>query len=367
MQPIRILHVFPSFAPGGVEGRIVDLANRLGDGFHHLVGALDGRVSAAARFDEATCHTLIDVSGLDGLRSWPAIARQLRTLAPDLLCTHNWGAIDWAIVTRLTPGRPHIHFESGFGKQEADRPFWRRSKMRRLALTKAACLVVPSFGLAELAVREKWVAPDRLRHIVNGVDARVYSRRPAGAPEADTPPLVVAVGGLRPEKCFHRLIAALPTDGPGSQALLEFCGDGICAADLKAQAAASPASRRIRFAGHVGDIRSHLARASVFAMSSVTEQMPNALLQAMAMELPVIAFDAGDIRRMLPEEQRSFVFAQDDEAGYRAGLARLLADTGLRHRLGTGNRTHVTRHYSMDAMVEAYRRLFQDTLRAARR
>lgn len=365
LQGQTVLHIFPSFALGGVEGRIVDIANRLGPDFRHLVGALDGRMTAAARFAEGTEWQAAEVRGLDSLRSWPAIRRTLARLSPDLLCTYNWGAIDWAMVARLTGFRRYIHFESGFGREEADRPLRRRSLMRRLALARTGAVVVPSFRLAGLAREEGWIEPRRIRHIVNGVDAEHFALA-EGRRRAE-PPVILAVGGLRPEKRFDRLVAIFAGSEAASRAVLEVCGDGAGMAALRAQADASGAGDRIRLHGHVGDIRPHLGAASVFAMSSATEQMPNALLQAMASELAVIAFDAGDIRHMLPAEQHEFLFAQDDEAGYRAGLARLLDDPELRRRLGRENRAHVLRHYRMDAMVEAYRRLYHDVMTADRR
>lgn len=364
MHARRILHIFPSFAPGGVESRIVDVANRAGPDFHHLVGALDGRMTAAVRFAEATSRSAVEVRGLDSPRAWPAIRRILAELSPDLLCTYNWGAIDWAIVARLVGWRRHIHFESGFGREEASRPLRRRSLARRVALARTAAVVVPSFRLADLVREEKWVDAGRIRHIVNGVDAAYFA--PGGARRAE-PPVVLAVGGLRPEKRFDRLVAIFAGSGLAERATLEICGDGSGMAALRAQAEASGATGRICLRGHVDDIRPRLAAASVFAMSSATEQMPNALLQAMAMELPVIAFDAGDIRRMLPPAQHPFVIAQEDEGGYRTGLARLLDDPGLRRELGRENRAHVLRHFTMDAMVEAYRGLYRDAMAADRR
>jgi glycosyltransferase involved in cell wall biosynthesis len=104
----------------------------------------------------------------------------------------------------------------------------------------------------------------------------------------------------------------------------------------------------------------------VFALTSATEQMPNALLQAMAMARPVVAFDAGDVARILPDSDPGQVLAQDDEDGFTAALARLLGSHALRQRLGRENRARAEQAYDMTAMVAAYDRLYRAALEGAR-
>jgi glycosyltransferase involved in cell wall biosynthesis len=365
-SPARILHVFPSFSVGGVELRIADVANRLGDGFVHEAIALDGRSEAMQRlWAETPWRMRAAADGLNGVRRLPAIWARLRALRPDLVCTYNFGAMDWALANTYGVRRPHIHFESGFGPDEAIRPRRVRSAYRRLALTGVRRLVVPSEALRRIALGERWVARDRVQLVANGVDLSWYDPQiavPTLPGLADAPVAVVAVSPLRAEKRLDRLIDLFAAGTAGTGARLVLCGDGPCARQLHHQAAKSPAAARIQFAGHLSDVRAALSGEVVFAMTSETEQSPNALIQAMAMRRPVVAFAAGDIPRILPPEQRVHVHAQWDVEGFAASLRRLVIDPGYRRVLGAANRARAEAGHDMDRMVAAYRDLYTQAL-----
>ena len=356
----HILHIFPSFATGGVQLRIVDIANRLGDTFTHTALALDGRTEAAARvWPETSFVAKADPRWPSRFTALPALRRCVRSYSPDLVCTYNWGSMHWAFAA-ATLTLPHLHFESGFSVDEATAPRLRRSLFRRLALRRVKALVVPSKTLFELARARRWARAGRLRWIVNGVDVSYYRRAEAPLPQTMEKPRIVSVAPLRREKRLDRLIAAAASLGRRVELCL--CGDGPERAALAAMAGEAGGHAEVVFLGNQTDIRPALEQSDVFAITSQTEQMPNALLQAMAMALPVVAFDAGDIRRILPEPQRAFVFAQDDERGFRDGLAALLQDPALRRRLGGLNRAGVNAEYSMEDMVAAYRALYEDAI-----
>lgn len=267
--------------------------------------------------------------------------------------------MDWALALSFT-SVPHLHFESGFGPEEAAGPLHRRSLMRRLALRRVKRLVVPSVTLGQLATAEKWVAADHMSVIPNGVD--LDHIRPVDK-AADRTPVVLALAPLRSEKRLDRLIALfldVHVNVPGAK--LVIAGDGPCRAALEADCKRYDLGDHVVFKGHLDDIGQAFAEADIFAMTSETEQMPNALLQAMAAGLPVVAFSAGDIAHMLPYPQKSFVVPQGDNEGFRHGLTRLLEDASLRHRLGRENRSHVERTYDAARMVAAYDRLYRDAL-----
>jgi len=340
--------------------RVIDVAHRLGAAYTHACISLDGDTGMLARMPPSAQFRLLTSRRLPaGLRGCREMARLIRRSAADLVCTYNWGSMDWALAAGWLAPAAHLHFESGFGPEEAVRTLRRRDVYRRLALRRTDRLIVPSLTLERLARARRWIDPDRLRHVPNGVDTRWYCRSIRRA-DATAAPRLAAVAPLRREKRLDRLIDALRQASSG--ATLTICGDGPERAALESQVRDAGLGERVRFVGLVKDIRPFLDSADIFAMTSETEQMPNALLQAMAMELPVIAYDAGDIRHILPDAQSPFVVAQSDGDGLAEGLRRLIADPALRMDLGRANRRRVEEAYAMEAMVSAYDSLYRDAI-----
>nr|WP_246513884.1 glycosyltransferase family 4 protein [Neoroseomonas soli] len=350
------MHVFSTFAIGGPQVRFATVANRLGPAFRHAVVAMDGRLEARALLDPRLDIAFPEVSIVKGdswrnLRSFRALLRGMR---PDLLVTSNWGTIEWAIARRGL-GLRHLHAEDGFGPEESAQQIPRRVLARRLLL-RSATVVLPSHVLWRIA-REAWRLPEaRLRLVPNGVDLARFPARTASAPCGD-PPVIGTVAALRPEKNIGRLVRAFALLPASLPARLVIVGDGPERREVEALAATRGLTDRILFTGHAADPASHYRGFDLFALSSDTEQMPLSLLEAMATGLPVAATDIGDVRAMLSEANRPQIVPRSDE-DLAAALATLVADADLRRRLGAANRCRAEEHYSLDRMVEAWRRLF---------
>ena len=101
-------------------------------------------------------------------------------------------------------------------------------------------------------------------------------------------------GGLRGEKNLHLLLKAFGEAALPDNSHLALVGDGPDRAELEQLAARLGIGPRVSFRGHASDMSQVMPAFDVFVMSSRTEQTPNALLEAMACGLPVIATDVGD-------------------------------------------------------------------------
>lgn len=150
---------------------------------------------------------------------------------------------------------------------------------------------------------------------------------------------VLAVARLVPQKGLDLLIRAwgrLQDDPRLHDWRLVLVGDGPERQALAALAAREGVSERVHFEGFQPNPGRYLARASVFVLPSRYEGMPNALLEAMAAALPVVVTDAspGPLE-MVDPEVTGLVVPRENVEALAAALARLLADSELRQRLGT--------------------------------
>jgi glycosyltransferase involved in cell wall biosynthesis len=359
----HVLHIFPSFGIGGVPLRMVRIINHLGERFRHTVIALDNNFEAAAGVAGDIDVNLLSMQSprRGALRAVAGSALALRRLRPDLLLTYNWGAIEWAMASRLFPVSRHVHLEAGFGKGEADSQIPRRVLFRRWALARCALVVVPSRSLEDLA-RRVWRLPvTRVAYVPNGVNtARFSSPVRDGVPGFTRRPNELVIGTvapLRPEKNVGRLLRVFATLENSLTVRLVVAGDGIERGSLERLAAELGIAQRVIFTGQVAP-ESVLGTFDIFALSSDTEQMPNALLEAMAASRAIAAVDVGDVKSIVCEDNREFIIARDDGPGFAAAITRLARDPEMRDALGLKNRQRVTAEFSQERMFSAYFEVF---------
>jgi glycosyltransferase involved in cell wall biosynthesis len=177
--------------------------------------------------------------------------------------------------------------------------------------------------------------------------------------------VVGAVGHLRPEKNLPRLLEAVAACARERDVHALLLGDGPEKAQLAELASRADLRGRVHFAGYQADPRAFYRAMDVFALSSDTEQMPIALLEALASSLPAISTDVGDVRAILPPGQASFVvpLGPTSAADYAGALSKLLGDAALRAGLGRANRERVAADFTLERMVASYRELYRSVAR----
>lgn len=348
--------------------RTVTLINALGSNVRHTIIATNGRYGAADRLRSDVLFQLIPPPPGKG-RLWYSVtlARLLRTIKPDLLLTYNWGAIDAVIAGVIERVCPVLHGEDGFGPEEAVTLKRRRVLTRRLVLRRIYRTIVPSKVLFDIARDRFRVPAAKLAHIPNGVDQDRFRqernlewRRSHRIP--DEAVLCGAVGALRPEKNLDLLIRAF--DRAHGNTWLAVVGEGPCRADLEQAARGVGASARIIFVGPVADPAPLYRSLDIFAVSSLTEQMPLSVLEAMASGLPVLATDVGDIREMLgPTGVRGETLVRPrDLDAYADALAALALDAARRLQLGDQNRQRCVQRYALQNMIRSYRHTYESAI-----
>jgi len=383
--PRTLLSVFATFAVGGQQVRFAALANRYGPRYRHLIVPMDGNDACRERLSPLLDVSFPSVPIRKGatLANLRAFRRFLREHRPDVLVTHNWGSIEWAMAvlpalirpTLIRPGlfrpapvRPapvrqvhirHVHIEDGFGPEERDTQIRRRVLTRRLALHWST-VALPSQTLVRIATGTWRLDPQFVHYIPNGIDLGRFPGTHHPDVAAAWPgegPVVATVAALRAEKNLGRLLRAFATATAARPARLVIVGDGPERAGLEALAAALGIARRVSFLGHAADPAPLYAGFDLFALSSDTEQMPIAVIEAMAAGLPVAATDVGDVRAMLAEENAPWIAPRDD-AALAASLTALLDDAALRSRIGAANRARALAAFDQERMFAAYAALF---------
>ncbi len=367
---VHILHLHSSFDLGGKEARAVRLMNAFGKRARHtIVSGVEGAVGARAAIAKGVAYEIAQdpppLTGKPSVARYEAIARYMRRF--DLVLTYNWGAVDGVMAARVfAKGAPPIvHHEDGFNADEADGLKRTRNYYRRLALGAAHALVVPSERLEQIALTA-WKQPaGRVHRISNGIPTRLY----AGRPDAKAipgfvkgkEPVVGTLAGLRAVKDLPLMVRAV--GGVPQNVRLVIVGEGPERQGIENQAAAMFMGDRVHLPGFLPDPHRYIGHFDVFMLTSLSEQQPISVMEAMAAGLPVVAPRVGDIAAMVAPENLPFLADRRSEVELRDRLAPLIADPALRASVGAANRARAAAMFDEDAMIAAYARLYEGAMR----
>lgn len=368
--PIRVLHLHSSFSLGGKEARAVRLMNLMGDRAHHtILSAVPDALGAREAIDPAIVVDFPrDAPALHG-KPAPGRYRELASymLNFELVLSYNWGAMDGVMAHRIYWNRwwhfmppSLIHHEDGFNEDESVRRNWKRNLFRRVGLKHALGVVVPSTLLQRIAA-EEWKA-DRVHLIRNGIDTAAYAAPPAAPiPGFERRPGDVVIGtvaGLRKVKDLPRLVRAVV--GLPANVRLVIVGEGPERDVIAAEAAACGLADRLVMPGFMAEPARWIGHFDLLALSSLSEQAPIAVIEAMAAGLPVVSPDVGDVAAMVSDANRRFIAG--DETAFRASLAELAGNQALRSEIGAANRRLAAERFDETTMVDGYEKLYARAL-----
>lgn len=368
--PVRILHLHSSFDLGGKEARAVRLMAAWGDRARHTIvsgvpEALGARNAIPAGVAYEIAQNPPPLTGKPSVARFEAIARYMRRF--DLVLTYGWGAIDGAMAARAfaTGAPPVVHHEDGFDIDEADGLKVTRNVYRRMALGAARALVVPSHTLEGIALTAWKQAPGRVHRIAYGVATALYAKPPKpdaipGLVKRDGEVVIGTLASLRAVKDLPMLVRAV--GGLAGRIRLVIVGEGPERARIEGAAVAMGLSDRLVMPGLLLDPHRYIGLFDILALSSLSEQFPTAVVEAMAAGLPIASAPGGDIADMIAPENRPYIPPLHHEVFLRDALQPLVAHEAGRRHIGSLNRAKAQAEYDEAAMIDRYRALYEDAL-----
>ena len=197
------------------------------------------------------------------------------------------------------------------------------------------------------------VPRQRLTVIVNGVDTEFF--QPPAAAVRRGPPRVLSVARLVPDKDHDTLIRAFGLVSPRHpEAELWLVGDGPRRAAVQQLIERTLPPGKVRFFPGQVDLRPFLHQASLMALSSINEALPNVVVEAMASGLPVVATRVGGLPEVVVPGETGWLVPPGDVPALAAAMGHLLGDPEAREVFGRAGRERVKRDFSLAVMVRRH-------------
>jgi glycosyltransferase involved in cell wall biosynthesis len=379
---VRVLHVITRLTLGGsAENTVASTLGLMRAGYECTLaaGLMDSDADVVADARRRGC-TVVDVPslrrevGAHDLAALAQLVRLMRRYSPAVVHTHTSKAgFTGRLAARIARvpvviHQPHGHIFYGYYGPRTTALY---IALERLAARWTDVMITLTPRGTEEHLGQGIGRPAQYVSVPSGVPtAALRERAPARAAArarlglAPNDFVVAALGRFVPVKGFDLLVAALPRlaqDAPGARLLL--IGDGPERARLTALATRLGVSDRITITGATADVGAFLAAADVFAAPSRNEGMGRALVEAMALGLPVVGAAVGGIPAVVTDGVCGRLVPAGDAGALAQALGDLARDEALRAKLG-GAAVERAEAFSTPVADAAMRAVYDDLARA---
>jgi glycosyltransferase involved in cell wall biosynthesis len=369
-MPMNILHVVPSFGLGGMERVICSIVNHTFSKYQHYIMSLDGNSSAFRWIQSDQIQYLNFCKDGKSSEFFKKMYKAINNISPDLLMTYNWGGTDAIWVGKLAGVKNIVHNEHGFSIEEAKITALKRDICRFVTYRMVSRLVTVSSNL-KFSIQEKYcLRGNRIKIIPNGIDSDYYSpdlrvrqdvREKLDIGSEDF--VIVFSGRLDPVKNFELLMEVFRyCHMEDKNVKLLIVGDGPERPKIEQLSIQKNLHTAVVMVGQKFDVLPYLRAGDVFLLTSLTEQMPLTILEAMSVGLPVIASDVGEIRTIIDDGKDGFLRnIADGYAGFASALLSL-KDSSNRQTMSQGARSKIVSGFQEAKMVQRYQTLIDKLL-----
>ncbi len=364
----RVLFLIDELDVGGTEQQILELVKRLDRAkYTPMVCCFrPGRVSREIESAGVPVFVLAKRAKLDP-RLIAGLVRLMRRERIDLVQTYLFTANTWGRLAAILAGVPVI-ISSERNVDMWEEPF--KQVIGRWLDRWTYMTIGNSRAVKDYLVR-KGLRPERVQVIYNGVD-------PGRFEGPVTPGVTKAELGIAPHHSVVGLLARLePQKDPGAflqaasmivqklpNVSFLVIGGGSMQPALEREAQALGLGRRMVFTGARRDVPGLLAACDVSAMSSVKEGMSNTIMESMAAGKPMVATEVGGNAELIVDGETGFLVPPRDPSALADGILRVLEDPALAKSMGLQGRARISRQFSVEAMVSATERLYDDAVRS---
>lgn len=374
-----VMHVMYRFDTGGLENGVVNLINHMAaDAYRHMVVAL----SEVSDFRHRITRTDVEFVALhkppgQGLWQFPKLYRLFRQHRPQIVHSRNLAALEVQLPAWAAGVPVRIHGEHGRDVGDLDGCNVALQRVRRFYRPFVQHYIALSRDLADYLGAKVGVPAKAITQIYNGVDTGRFQPHAGGpVPIAGCPfdPaqhwIVGTVGRMQAVKnqvllaeAFVRALAVAPQ--LAGRMRLAMAGDGPLRAQAQKVLEEAGLAALAWLPGERSDVADFMRGLHAFVLPSLAEGISNTILEAMSSGLPVVATNVGGNADLVMRSVTGHIVASADPAAMAARLVELADGPEKARAMGRAGRQRVLDRFSLQAMVCAYRNVYDRQMRRA--
>jgi L-malate glycosyltransferase len=369
-QRTRLLFVIGTLEVGGAETQLVELICRLNrERFDPALcclgetGPLAPRVEAsgariyALRFKGFKQRSYV-ASFPHVLRTLWRFWRTIRKERPEILhAMLFWAYILSAFVGRTARVPVIVASRRSLGLFKAEKPHF--LFIERMANRLTDLVIANSAAVRMDAIEREHLDRKRVLVVYNGLDFQRFRARNAIAPELSVEPKVLVVANLIAYKGHRHFLAAWPgVLRRFPQARAQFAGQGPMLESLLHQANELGIAQAVDFLGRRSDVPELLEKCDLYVHPSLEEGYSNAILEAMAAGVPIVATAVGGTVEAITDGETGLLVPPADAAALERAMVRMLDDRAAAARMANRAAAVARSRYDMDHVVERYEAIY---------
>lgn len=366
-EPITVMHLRASNFVGGPEKQILEHFARLDTArFRPVLGTFveDGTTDPLGDVASARDFQCIQMQSVSPLNPFSVyhLYKVLKQEKVSLLCTHGYKPNILGFFAAKLCGIPTIAISRGWT--------WENAKIRLYEALDRRFLQLSDHVVAVSAGQQKkvlacGVRPEKVSVIHNAINLTDIPetgdnslRRDLGLP--DDALIVASAGRLSPEKNYATMIeAARKVADANDRVRFVIFGEGFLRPELEQKIVSARLSGRFLLPGFRKDLQSIMHEIDIFMLPSLTEGLPNVILETFAARKPVVATRVGGTPEVVQHGVSGFLTSPDDISGMVQYLLELASDSNLRKSMGENGYKHIDKHFSFVEQTNKYMVLYE--------
>ena len=359
----NVLHLCESSDTGGAESVLVNLVESLDESRYRSVVCLLSDGWLKGQLEKRNIETVVIPQPYSFDFRWLfRLYRLLKERSIDVMHSHEFATNVYASVLSSVTGVPVIataHGKNYYGEK------WRRRLAYRF-VARQSVMVAVSEDLKGFLAQRIGIPPGRIRVVHNGIDLSRYKvqersyavRAELGISAGQR--VVGTVGNLFAVKGQTYLLRACKAVASAfPDFVLLVAGEGEEWGPLEKEASDLGLAANVRFLGFRDDVPSLLQAMDVFVLPSLSEGLPLSILEALALQKPVVATNVGGIPEILQDGVTGYLVSPRNPESLAEKILLLLRDPQIAANMGRAGRKRVEDAFGLDRMVREYQSLYE--------